>query len=231
MSSIINIFMISFKEYVMSKQKVNLTEASLFDSPFLFKEMAVLNPNALQKTQSAMQFIKDNNIPGVIIGGMAVSHYTVDRTLTPDVDFLTPDINYVKSILTKEDIDFEPLMSDNGAFSGIMVKVYDTDFLDASKGTPILNQFILDTATTATIGGQQFPIINPHALTIMKFVTGREKDTTDAFNLLPMLRKSEFQTLIKELSGRYKVAEALTAHDKKARKELKDIFSYASMAK
>lgn len=49
---------------------VNLREVALFDSPSLFKEMAVLNKNAIAKTQTAMQFIHDNNIPGVIIGGL-----------------------------------------------------------------------------------------------------------------------------------------------------------------
>jgi len=190
--------MTSFKEFFMSGT-VNLRDSSLFDSASLFKEMAILNPNAISKTQNAMQFIHDNKIPGVIIGGIAVSHYTVDRTLTPDVDFLTPDINAVKSVLQSKRMVFQPLAS-TGEFGGIYVPELDVDFIDAEEGLlrPV-NQYILQNATTARIGGASFPIISPAVLTILKFIIGRDKDQTDAFKLLPTVPKEELKRHLKAL--------------------------------
>jgi predicted nucleotidyltransferase len=193
--------MMDFRDYFMAKDTVNLTDISLFESQFLFKEMAVLNPNAIAKTQNAFQFIHDNNIRGVIIGGMAVSHYTQDRKLTPDVDFLTADINAVKAALQKNQMVSRPLAS-TGDFGGIYVPQLDADFLDANEGSDVaLNHYILKTAKTATIGGVTFPIIDPAVLMIMKFVIGRDKDQTDAFKLLPTLNKAELKTHLKALKG------------------------------
>jgi hypothetical protein len=73
-----------FTEYY---NMIDLTNPKLFGSQTLFKEMAVMNPNTIDKATKAMQFIHDNKIPGAIIGGVAVSSYTEDRPLTPDIDF------------------------------------------------------------------------------------------------------------------------------------------------
>jgi len=178
---------------------VNLREVALFDSPSLFKEMAVLNKNAIAKTQTAMQFIHDNNIPGVIIGGIAVANYTHDRALTPDVDFLTPDIDGLKDLLKQKNIPFQPLAS-SGEFGGIYVPSLDADFLDVSEGNDGLNRYIIQTATTAKIGGISFPIINAAVLTIMKFIIGRDKDQTDAFKLLPQIPKDTLKIHLKAMS-------------------------------
>ena len=178
---------------------VNLRESTLFDSQSLFHEMAVLNPNAIAKTQNAMQFIHQHNIPGVIIGGIAVSHYTQDRPLTPDVDFLVANIAALKSLLQQQNMIFSPLAS-NGAFGGIYVPELDADFLDASEGNVGFNRYILQTPTTARIGGVPFPVINPAVLTIMKFIIGRDKDTSDAFKLLPTVPKADLRVHLKALS-------------------------------
>lgn len=183
----------------MANDIVNLKESSLFDSFSLFKEMAVLNPNAITKTQNAMQFIHQNNIPGVIIGGIAVSHYTHDRSLTPDVDFLTSNIAGLKAFLQKQNIPFQPLAS-SGEFGGIYVPQLDTDFLDANEGNSGLNHYVIKTATVARIGGVSFPIINSAVLTIMKFIIGRDKDQNDAFKLLPTIPKAELKVHLKALS-------------------------------
>jgi len=184
----------------MANDTVNLADATLFESQFLFKEMAVLNPNAIAKTQNAMQFVHDNNIPGAIIGGIAVSHYTQDRKLTPDFDFLTPNLNAVKAVLQKNQIPFQPLAS-TGEFGGIFVPQLDADFLDANEGNTALNHYVLQTAKTGTIGGVSFPIIDPVVLTIMKFIIGRDKDQTDAFKLLPRLSKPELKLHLKAMKG------------------------------
>ena len=184
----------------MSKNIVNLKDHSLFDSSSLFNEMAVLNPNAITKTQTAMQFIHDNDIPGVIIGGIAVSNYTQDRALTPDVDFLTSDINVVKSVLQQKGIHFQQLAT-SGEFGGIYVPQLDADFLDANEGNAPLNHYILKTATKAQIGGATFPIIDHAVLTIMKFIIGRDKDMNDAFKLLPTVPKEELKKHLKNLKN------------------------------
>jgi len=192
--------MMTFKEFLMA-DTVNLREVSLFDSTFLFNEMAVLNQNSITKTQTAMQFIHNNNIPGVIIGGIAVSNYTHDRPLTPDVDFLTPNIAGLKTLLQQQNIAFQPLAS-SGEFGGIYVPSLDADFLDVSEGNVGLNRYIIQTATTAKIGGVSFPIIDAAVLTIMKFIIGRDKDQTDAFKLLPTIPKATLKLHLKAL-GRY----------------------------
>ena len=179
--------------------KVNLSEVNGFESISLFNEMAVLNPNAIQKTQQAMQFINDNAIPGVIIGGMAVAHYIADRALTPDVDFLTNQIEYVKKKLQENDIPFQPLAS-TGEFGGIYVPQLDMDFLDASIGNAKLNHYAINTGVKATIGGISFPMIDPAVLTIMKFSIGRDKDQTDAFNLLKIVSKPALKVHLKALA-------------------------------
>jgi len=192
----------TFKEYSLERDSlmgiVNLTEAALFESQSLFKEMAILNPNAITKTQNALQFIHQNNIPGVLIGGMAVSHFTQDRALTPDVDFLTPNMAGLKELLHAQNIPFQPLAS-SGDFGGISVPQIDADFLDANEGNTKFNHYILQTAVTARIGGVSFPVINAAVLTIMKFMIGRDKDTEDAFKLLPTIPKDALKSHLKAL--------------------------------
>lgn len=180
------------KKFIDFISPVNLNESKSFDSQFLFKEMAVLNQNAIKKTQSALQFIQRNGIKGAIIGGIAVSHFVSDRALTPDVDFLTSDIDKLKSILDKENIDHKPLAS-NGEYGGIYVADLDTDFLDVNEGNVFLNNYILKTSVPAQIGGASFQVVNPSVLAIMKLVIGRDKDQTDAFKILPTLPKAELK--------------------------------------
>lgn len=168
---------------MMEKLPVDLLCEALFDSKTLFKEMAILNPGAIQKTQNAFQFVQQHGIQAVLIGGMAVSHWSTDRTLTPDVDFLTPDLNQVKQILQQNNMQSSVLAS-SGAYGGIMVPQLDADFLDANQGNAAFNQYVLNTAVSTRIGGVMFKIIDPNVLTIMKFDLGRAKDTEDAFKLM-----------------------------------------------
>jgi hypothetical protein len=188
-----------FTEYY---NMIDLTNPKLFGSQTLFKEMAVMNPNTIEKATKAMQFIHDNKIPGAIIGGVAVSNYTEDRPLTPDIDFMTSDLEHVKKILDEKKIPYRPLAL-TGAF-GIAVPSMDLDFLDASNGNPnevAMNTYIIGTAKNVTIGGQQFPMIDPAVLTIQKFTIGRDKDSKDAFRLLPTISKEEIKKHLKKLKG------------------------------
>jgi predicted nucleotidyltransferase len=185
---------------MLTNQTIDLSNPALFESKSLFKEMAILNPNAINKTQKAMQFIHDNHIEGVIIGGIAVSHYTEDRPLTPDVDFLTNNIHQIEQTLKANGIEYHPLAS-TGDFGGVNAETFDIDFLDANVGMSTLNNYIINHHTTTTIGGVQMPIINKELLTIMKFVIGRNKDTDDAFKLLAKCNIATLKTHLQKLKG------------------------------
>jgi predicted nucleotidyltransferase len=162
---------------------VDLSSKYLTDSKTLFQEMAVLNPNAINKIQSALQFLIDNHVNAVLIGGMAVAHWTTDRKLTPDVDVLTNEMSRIEQILNQNNIEYQPL-AQVGNFAGIQVPRFDLDVLDANKGNSQFNQYVIHTARPARIGGVGFKVIDPDVLCIMKFDLTRQRDTEDAFKLL-----------------------------------------------
>lgn len=163
---------------------VDLTEVVLFDSKTLFKEMALLRPNAIQKAQKGFQWMHDNFIDGVLIGGMATAHWGQDRALTPDMDVMVDDVNNIKTMLHFQNIPFQPLAGIKGRYEGIHVPSLDIDFIDATKGNVQLNQHIMKTASLQRIGGVSFKVADPHVLSISKFWSARNKDLDDGFNLL-----------------------------------------------
>ena len=115
---------------------------------------------------------------------------------------MTSDLNYVKKVLDEKNIPYRPLAL-TGAF-GIAVPSMDLDFLDASNGNPnevAMNTYIIGTAKNVTIGGQEFPMIDPAVLTIQKFIIGRDKDSKDAFRLLPTISKEEIKKHLKKLKN------------------------------
>lgn len=168
-----------------------LLERTGFDSPTLYAEMAVQSPTAINKIHQALQFVIRNKLQCVLVGGMAVAHYTA-RAITPDVDFMSASIQAVEAALDKETIAYAALASD-GRYSGIQVPSMDADFLDANTGNKLLNQYILKTAKTANIAGMTVPVIDPGVLAIQKFWVGRDKDTDDAFKLLKVANKPELK--------------------------------------
>ncbi len=189
--------MSNFRDFMST---FDLKRATAFDSPSLFKEMAILNPNTLNKIQSALQFITKNHIDGIIIGGVAVSHYVHDRPLTPDIDFLAKDLENVKLILQQSNIKFRALASTTGDYGGIFVPEIDADFLDANVGNVGLQTYALRTSKRAMIGGVLVPIIDPCVLAIMKLEIGRTKDLEDAFKLLAIAHKDVMRAHLKAVS-------------------------------
>lgn len=184
-------------------EHVDLRNDKGFDSQNLFREMAVLAPAAVNKLQAGLQWIKNHNIQAVIIGGTAVAHYVAgSRPLTPDVDFLVANMTDVQNKLRQEQIQFTPL-AEIGAFSGIQVPQFDTDFLDANSGTPEINRYVFQTARNERVGGATFPIISPEVLAIVKFNIGRDKDDKDAFMLLQSgkMNKKLYLQAVKDLRG------------------------------
>ena len=193
--------MSKFKDFVERKEDFNC------DSQTLFNEMAILNPNSLNKIRNAIQFIHQNNIKCVLVGGMSVSHYVADRKLTPDVDLLTVDIENLKQILQEQNVPYSQLAG-NEQYEGITVPQFDADFLDANAGNAKLNHYILQTAVNSNIAGVSIPVIDPCVLTIMKFEIGRDKDTDDAFKLLPTLDKNALKVHLTALKGDLRTASA-----------------------
>lgn len=193
-----------FEEYVLARDSemglFNFKE-SLFSSPSLFKEMAILNPNSLSKIQKALEFVNQNNIKVVLMGGMAVSHFATDRALTPDIDFLAVDMFGLKHALTRLNLGFKPLMFYDAKSEGIQVPQLDADFMDAQKGNVPFNKYIIQTATTARIGGLSVPVINPIVLLIHKFDLGRAKDVEDAFKILPTVPLDALKTHLKAVQN------------------------------
>lgn len=187
----------NFKDFI--KTEVNLSASFLFDSKSLYKEMAIKNPDALMKTQNAMQFITNNQLSGVLVGGMAYSHHHIDRPHKTDVDFLTNDIEKVKEALDANNMSYAPLMGND--FGGIQVQDLDADFLDANIGNASLNKYLMDTSKEANIGGVRFKVADPSVLAIMKLTTGRPKDMEDAFGLFSIIDMESLKKHVKNLEN------------------------------
>jgi predicted nucleotidyltransferase len=164
--------------------KIDLAQKSGFDSTNLFLEMVAIGEDQRQPIQKALQWIKDNKISCVIIGGIAVVHYIHgSRPLTPDLDVLTSELPKIKELSDQQNLRTSPLAF-VGEQQGLTIQDFNADFLDARTGNVALNKYILDTAVSATIGSESFPVISPEALVILKFNLGRDKDDTDALLLL-----------------------------------------------
>ncbi len=165
--------------------KINLLERSGYDSETLFNEINIQESDVLDKIQTGLTWLQDNHVNCVLIGGTAVAHYLpTARTLTPDFDFLTPNFNQLKSLLSEQSIPAAPLASTNAEELGITVPEFNTDFLDINSGNKAINKYVIKTAITGNIGGVSLKIVSPEALVIMKFALGRDKDDNDAFALL-----------------------------------------------
>jgi len=183
----------------MKKFSEWLCENTGFTSQTLYQEMAIQSPSALEKIKKSFEFVKRNNINCVLVGGMAVAHYT-SRAITPDVDFLCPDIESVKTAASKENLKFKPVIyPELNQIGGIQIVDFDADFLDAKKANSEVNLKILSNALPAKIGGFNVLVADPATLTIQKFATGRNKDLDDAFKLLPLVDKSILKSTLKSV--------------------------------
>ena len=172
-------------------------ERNGFDSETLFHEMAVQSLTAQTKIKNAFDFVNKHKLGCVLVGGMAVAHY-VSRAITPDVDFMCPNIQMVEQALSQDGFTHSPLILPRELESGgISCHELDADFLDVSVGNPGLNRYVLQTATSAMIGGYNIPIIDPAVLTIIKFANGREKDLDDAFKLSKVIDKASLKSHLK----------------------------------
>ena len=188
-----------FKNFV---ETANLLEASGYDSLNLHKQVGLLTEAEQRLLQAALQFVVRNKLPVVVIGGVAVvSYISSARDLTPDVDFLTDDLNTIKASLDQNGMQYRPLASFmvNGVqVGGIQVPDINADFLFANAG---INRYIMKSAELRRFGGVQLPFATAEVLAIQKFVTARARDSDDAFLLLQSgrLDQKKFLTHVKRM--------------------------------
>ena len=156
-----------------------------YTSENLYEKINLLSDEQINAIDNGLKWTTKNIKNAVIIGGMGTVYYVSNsRKLTPDLDYLTEDIELVKTKLSAGNKVFRSLDAGYEYSLGVTVDLFNTDFLDSEVGNVTLNKLILQTPNTAKIGGYIVKIVNPELLSIMKFSIGREKDISDGFALL-----------------------------------------------
>jgi predicted nucleotidyltransferase len=132
-----------------------------------------------------------NYVPNaVLIGGCAVVHYLSldsERELTPDMDMMVDDTDSIRELMHSQAITHSELSHD----IGLLVQDFNVDLLNAERGNLRLNHMVMTTAIPFTIDGILVKVIAPELLVIMKIELSREKDITDAYELLQSGRTSK----------------------------------------
>lgn len=193
-------------------EQVDLRDGSGFDSLRLFNEIQTIQPELLNKLERGLQWIKDNNLHCVVVGGTAVVHYVSGaRDLTPDIDFLVADFANLVNVAKRDSLTISPIALMVEPVDGISIEEFDMDFMDARTGNVEFHRYIIQTARQARIGGATLNIASPEALAIMKFNLGRDKDDSDAFLLLQSgkINREAYLKAISDLSGSLKDTDSL----------------------
>lgn len=172
--------------------KINLLLKEGYTSQNLFEKINLLEISTINAFNDGMNWVKDNNINATLVGGTAVINYlgsktsanSINRVLTPDVDYLVDDLTLLKNKLKKDDIKYTDLISNSGTNIGITVPKFNIDFLDSINDSKQLGKLALKSALTTNIGGNSINIISPELLSIVKLDLGRTKDLNDGFALL-----------------------------------------------
>jgi predicted nucleotidyltransferase len=193
-------------------EQVDLRDGSGYDSERLFTEVQNIQPELINKLERGLQWIKDNNIHCVVVGGTAVVQYVSGaRDLTPDIDFLVADFANLVNASKRDELTTSPIALMVDPAEGITIEEFDMDFMDAKTGNVKFHQYIIQTARQARIGGATLNIISPEVLAIMKFNLGRDKDDSDAFLLLQSgkMTQEAYLKAISDLSGSLRDEESL----------------------
>ena len=164
---------------------MNLLLKENYDSHNLWEKIQLLKGQQIDTISKGLIWTVANLPDAVLIGGTATVHYiTGTRVLTPDLDFLTDNINSVKAKLNNDNIKFHDLNPGIEKPIGIVADVLNCDFIDCNVGNAMLNKLIAEEPNVAIIGSYEVKIINPELLSIMKLELGRTRDMDDAFALL-----------------------------------------------
>jgi hypothetical protein len=186
-----------------------------FESSNLYDKFALLEASQAMQVVSGIQWVADAGIDAVLVGGTAVVHYLRGgRALTPDADFLVPDIDALTRTLDEDNIRFDDIVGVDGGVIGVTAIDHNTDFLDSLKGNRALNRVILATAGTALVAGRNVRIIAPELLTILKLDLGREKDVADGFALLVSgkLDRQKYDHYVEALRSSLQDGQAIAAY-------------------
>lgn len=193
----------------------NLFLSENYDSIHLHEKVNILTEEQIRAIDKGLKWTINNMPSAVLIGGTALVHYlNGGRDLTPDIDFLVPDIDQVKQKINETGIKYTELAGGNSGLIGVSIPSFNTDYLDAEKVNPALNNLILQTAKMAKIGGYNVKIITPELLAIMKIELGREKDTDDGFKLLMsgVLDKEKYLNYVNNLKNNLNDYESLVSY-------------------
>lgn len=193
-------------------EQVDLRDGSGYDSERLFNEIQTIQPELLNKLELGLQWIKDNNIHCVVVGGTAVVHYVEGaRDLTPDIDFLVANYASLLNAAKRDNLTISPIALMVDPVNGITIQEFDMDFMDSQTGNVKFHKYLIQTARKARIGGATLNIASPEVLAIMKFSLGRDKDDSDAFLLLQSgkINKEDYLKSISDLSGTLKDEDSL----------------------
>lgn len=198
----------------VTNKKFNLLKEN-FSSNNLFEEINRLTETQVSEISEGIEFISLNMPNSVLIGGSAVVYYLKGgRSLTPDIDFLVPDIESSKDSLSDEGINFEKIMGNTGSI-GINIPDFNIDLLDMRSGNIDLNKLILRNFNKIMFGGIEIKIIDPELLYIMKLELGRDKDVSDAFalaNQKGLLNVDKINNYLRVLKGKLGEYESIESY-------------------
>lgn len=183
-----------------------------FTSSNLEQKLNLLSDVELQKILLGFNWLKDNHNNAVILGGVAVvSYINGGRLLTPDLDIMVNDINLIKEVLDNQGLKYSNLIND----LGISVQEFNLDILDGNTGNKQLNQLILSDPIEHKIYGNNYRIIRPELLVILKLELGRTKDISDGFELLKSdkLNQARYSQYLDELKDNLTEYESLKVYN------------------
>jgi len=183
----------------------------------LYEKLGLLTEEQLRTIEKGLNWTVHNIPDAVLVGGTATVYYLAGgRDLTPDLDFMVNDTNSMSGKLSGSNISYQSLFVGNDYDLGITVKNFNTDYLDAQKGSKELNKKILETPCRAIIGSYRVKIIQPELLAIMKLDLGRERDINDGFALLGsgMCDQSKFSEYLAELKNAIEDYESFINYEK-----------------
>lgn len=135
-------------------------------------------------------WMKDQNVPGAVIGGVAAGLLGRPR-VTRDVDaVLLLDISDAESFLAAGSrFGFSPRFAEALAFAArrrVLLAVHEaTGFtVDLSLGATPFEKESISRATVRTVAGVSFPVITAEDLVVMKALARRTRDVADIESVL-----------------------------------------------
>lgn len=182
-----------------------------FTSSNLQQKLELLTPTQLTEIKRGFQWISNHLSNCMVLGGVAVvSYVNGERFLTPDLDIMVSDISLVQQKLDAQNLKYTHLTND----LGITVNEFNLDILNAKTDNIALNKLTLKTPNQHLIYDENYNIIQPELLTILKLELGREKDLEDGFMLLQSgsLNRSLYMDYLEQLKDHLSEYQSLKSY-------------------